>query len=105
MAKFYGSIGYVETVETTPGVWKEVITEKPCYGDLIKSSRNLSSSGEINDDVTLSNNVSIISDPYTVNNIANMRYITFRGTKWKITSVDIDYPRLTLVTGGVYHGE
>ena len=28
MAKYYGKIGYAETVETAPGVWKEQITER-----------------------------------------------------------------------------
>ena len=34
MAKFYGKIGYAETVETKPGVWRPKIIEKPYFGDL-----------------------------------------------------------------------
>ena len=28
MAKFYGTVGYVNMVETVPGVWTEEIVEK-----------------------------------------------------------------------------
>ena len=40
MAKFYGVIGYAETLETSPGVWTEQITERNYYGDLINKYPN-----------------------------------------------------------------
>ena len=60
MTKFYGAIGYAETKETTPGVWEEIITERNYYGDLTRSSRRLQSSGKLNDNVNISNEISII---------------------------------------------
>ena len=44
MAKFYGSVGYAETVETRPGVRVEKIVEYPYYGDFIRNTRQLQSS-------------------------------------------------------------
>lgn len=41
MAKWYGMIGYAETVETTPGNWDEQLTERPYYGDVIRNTRKL----------------------------------------------------------------
>ena len=39
MAKFHGLIGYAETVETVPGVWKEQITEREYDGDFIRNTQ------------------------------------------------------------------
>jgi hypothetical protein len=32
-----------------------------------------------------------------------MLYVEFMGTKWKITNVEVQYPRLILSVGGVYN--
>jgi hypothetical protein len=34
-----------------------------------------------------------------------MRYVEFMGTKWKITNIEVQYPRLTLSIGGEYNGQ
>lgn len=39
MAKFYGSVGYAETIQTAPGVHEEQIVEYPYYGDLTRNAR------------------------------------------------------------------
>ena len=103
MAKFYGAIGYAENVETEPGIWEERITERSYYGDLIRNVRNLQTSDSVNDDVNISNEISIIADPYAEQNFHKMRYVEFMGTKWKISSVEVLYPRLRLTVGGVYN--
>ena len=41
MARFFGRIGYGETVETAPGVWVDDIIERSYYGDVIRNARNL----------------------------------------------------------------
>lgn len=105
MAKFYGSIGFAELVETAPGVWKEQIVEHSYSGDLIRNRRRLQSSNQVNDDVNVSNEISIIADPYAVNNYLSMRYAEFMGAKWKISDVDVQYPRLILSIGGLYNGK
>lgn len=104
MAKWYGKIGYVNLVETEPGVWEEQITEEEYFGDLTRNVRRYESSG-INDNLNISNNISIFGDPYAINNFHAMRYAEFMGAKWKITSVEVQYPRLLLTLGGVYNEE
>lgn len=103
MAKYYGSIGYAETVETEPGLWEEHITERKYYGDLVRNTRALQNSGEINDSVNVNNQISIVADPYANQNFHAMRYIEFMGTKWKISGVEVQYPRLILSLGGLYN--
>lgn len=105
MAKFYGKIGYASTVETKPGVYEEQIVERSYYGDLIRNTRRLQSADQVNDDINISNEISIVADPYATNNFHTMRYAVFMGTKWKILNVEVSYPRLILTLGGVYNGQ
>ena len=104
MAKWFGKIGYAETVETSPGVWKEKIAVRDYYGDLTRNTRRLQSADKVNDDLNISNELSIVYDPYAINNFHSMRYAEFMGAKWKINTVEVSYPRLILTLGGVYNG-
>lgn len=105
MAKWYGNIGFAESVETEPGIWIEQITERPYRGDLTKSTYSLSSQNATTTNVNISNAISIVSDPYADQNFPTMRYVEFRGTKWRISNIEVQYPRLLLTIGGVYNGE
>ena len=105
MAKFYGTIGYIETRETSPGVWKEYIVEKNYCGDLIRNSRRYERSEQLNDNLNISNQISIVADPYAINNFHAMRYVKFMNAVWKITDVEVNFPRLVLTVGGLYNGE
>lgn len=104
MAKFYGPIGYAESVETKPGVWEDQIIERYYRGDLIRNNHRLQSTDQVNDDISISNEISIVADPFANGNFHKMRYIGFLGAKWKISNVDVQYPRLILTLGGVYNG-
>lgn len=104
MAKFYGAIGYAETTETDPGVWEEQIVERNYYGELIRNSRRLQSADQLNDNINIANEISIVADPYAYDHFYAMRYVTYMGTRWKITNVEVKYPRLILSVGGVYNG-
>lgn len=104
MAKFYGMIGYAETVETEPGIWDERITERSYYVDLNRNTRKLQTSEGVNDDVNLSNEISIVADPFAYQNFHSMRYVEYMGAKWKIINVEVQHPRLILSVGGVYNG-
>ena len=104
MAKYYGPIGFAETVETTPGVWKEQITERNYYSEVVQNNRRLESSGGVNDNINISNRISITADPYAKQNFHSIRYAEFMGTKWKVTEASVSYPKITLTLGGVYNG-
>ena len=104
MNKFYGKIGYAMTKETTPGVWVEEIVERSYYGDVIRNIRRLQSSENLNDDINVSNEISIVADAFANQNFHSMRYVEYMGTKWKVSSIEVKYPRLILSIGGVYNG-
>ena len=104
MAKYYGKIGFAESVESAPGVHVEKIVERNYYGELVRNSRRLQSANQLNDDINISNEISIVADPYADKNFHMMRYIEFMGTKWKIGNVEVQPPRLILTVGGVWNG-
>ncbi len=103
MAKFYGAIGYAVTEETKPGVWEEQIVERMYFGDLVQNRRRIQSSGTLNDNINIANEISIMADPFANENFHAMRYVDFMGAKWKISDVEVKYPRLVLTVGGVYN--
>ncbi|MBO5906215.1 MAG: hypothetical protein J6Q84_07345 [Kiritimatiellae bacterium] len=105
MAKFFGPIGYAVLKETKPGVWKEVITERDHRGDVIQWTRRSESSGDINDNINITNEISIVADPFANENVKSIRYVKFMGANWKVSSVRVQYPRLILTIGGLYNGK
>ncbi len=105
MAKFYGAVGYGITEETTPGVWTDSIVERNYTGDVIKNYRKTSSGESINDNIDVSNNISILSDPFAMNHFHTIKYVKWMGAAWKVSTVEVQYPRLILTIGGVYNGE
>jgi hypothetical protein len=105
MAKFYGNIGFAVTVEKAPGVWADTIVEKFYTGDVIQTIRQAQPNPEtVNDDLVLQNSISIVADAYVSGNIFAIRYVSWQGTLWKVTNVQMQSPRLQLRFGGVYNG-
>lgn len=103
--KYAGKIGFVETSELKDGVSKDIIIEKPYRGDVLQSSRywsDASGNYQLNDDLMINNRISIVGDPYAMRNIYKMKYLEWNGTKWKITNVDVQYPRLILTISDVW---
>ena len=106
MAKYYGTIGFASSEETEPGIWEEKITERNYCGDVVRNTRRLQTSvSSVNDNVVVSNQISIVPDPHAPSNFHATRSATFMGAKWKVTEVDVQYPSLILTMGDVYNGE
>lgn len=103
MSRWYGKIGYSETMEKEPGDWVEDIVEKSYYGDMYRNTRLLQNSSGINDNINIANQISIVADPYAHDHIFAMRYVEFQNAKWKISNVEVQYPRLILTVGGLYN--
>ena len=105
MAKFYGAIGFATSTQTSPGVWEDIIVEHNYKGDVIKITRNEVDRESLNPNLTISNRISIVADAFAGENIFAMRYVFWMGSKWSITSVEVQRPRLILSIGGVYNGK
>ena len=103
MARWAGKVGFETSVETEPGIWEEKINERKYYGDLNRNARRLESSNGINDNINISNEISFVADPYAKENFHEIRYIEFMGTKWKVSNIEVQFPRLVLSLGGIYN--
>lgn len=105
MAKFYGKIGYVLTTETAPGVWSDGKPIERYYrGDVLQNNRRWETTSSVNDDIKINNRLSIVADPFAYENLYTMKYVEWYGTKWKVSEVDIQPPRIIISLGGVYDG-
>lgn len=104
MAKFHGVLGYVHTEITAPGVHSEVVTEKPCRGDILRDNRQWEPGDGKNSDINIRNRFSLLGDDYSMENLQHIRYLEWNGTKWLVNGVEIQRPRLILNVGGVWNG-
>lgn len=105
MNKFYGPVGYIVDTETAPDVHRNIPTEVNYYGDILKNTKRFVQGEDLNDDLTVSNIISIVADEFANNNFHAIRYIKWMGAYWKVTSVEVQRPRLILTIGGVYNGD
>lgn len=103
MAKFYGAIGYSKMQEGSPGVHEETIIEKNYSGDIIRNSRRWETTENLNDNLLINNQFSIVADSFATSNLSCMRYVKWNGACWKITNVEIQRPRFIITIGGVYN--
>lgn len=101
--RYYGKIGYFETVETKPGLMEQKLVFKEAYGDVFRNTKRDTTGSNINDTITVSNQISIVADPYAREHFFYIKCIEWQGTLWTINSVDVQYPRLVLELGGLYN--
>lgn len=101
--KYYGNLGFVEYFEKEPGVYIETIKEYAYYGDSVRVISHWQGAEKVTEDVKLNNQISVVLDPYALENYANLRYVTFQNSKWKVSAVEVQYPRLVISFGGLYH--
>lgn len=105
MARFSGEVGYGENVETVPGIWDDVITERIYQGDVIRNTYRIEGGGDqVNADISLSHSISIVSDEHAIKHSMNIKYVRLEGVLWSVTSVEVRAPRLILSLGSVYNG-
>jgi hypothetical protein len=104
MAKFHGVIGFGESQELAPGVWADVITTRLYFGDVIRNTLKLQEGQFLNDDLSVQNSISIVSDDYANEHLFAIRYVQWAGALWDVVSVELQRPRLLLRLGGVYSG-
>lgn len=104
MARFYGKVGYGESVETARGVWQDQVTERPYFGTVVRNVRQFQEGEYLNNDLSVSNSISIVADAYAYEHFFAIRYVEWAGTLWTVTNVQVERPRLLLRLGEVYNG-
>lgn len=103
MAKFSGNIGFVSTVETSPGIWTNDVILRPYHGDFNRQIIRNDSGIDVNDGIKMNNEISIVCDKYIRENLHIMKFVEIDGIRWKISSITIQHPRLIITFGGLYN--
>jgi hypothetical protein len=104
MTRFFGQVGYGETVDQGDGVHELVVTTRDYSGDVIRPGRRYSDDNKVNSDLSVGHAISIVADGYANNHFFAIRCVKWRGTFWEVTHVAVESPRLILTLGGVYNG-
>ena len=106
MNKTYSVIGFVKEMEVPEGsgIYRKTTIERSYYMDILRSTRQMQNSSSVNGELTISNQFSVIADSYLLDNTYAMTYLVYRNSKWKITSVELQYPRIILNVGGLFIG-
>lgn len=109
MAKFYGEVGYLVTQEKIidgrgSGIWEETFIKKNYYGDITSAYSRWQPNNEINDNIVPTNQISIVADPFAVENFMYIKYVVCYGQKWKVEKAEVQRPRILLMLGGLYNG-
>ena len=100
--RWFGKVGYVIRVEKSPGVYVDQKIEREYYGETNKFMSNWQGNSRVNDDIAINTNISIVSDPFAYENFSHIRYVEYMNSKWKVSSIDVQYPNLILTLGGPY---
>lgn len=103
MARYSGKIGFIEIEEVSKGVYEEVVTDRPYFGDVIRDIHKQTIGDSINSDLRVNNSISIVADMYAEENFMRIAYVWWVGNRWTVTSVQIERPRLILTVGELYN--
>ena len=81
MAKFYGKVGYGESVESPSGsgVWIDQITEGDYYGDVVRNNTRMEAEDAVISDISVSNSISILADEYAIKHFFKIKYVRWEG--------------------------
>jgi len=102
--RFFGKIGFEETRETIPGIWEPTVVYKEYIGDVNRNQRRWQEQqNSINDNINVSNEISVLADDYMLKNLGSMKCVEYGGSKWKISWINLQYPRVILTLGDTYN--
>lgn len=102
MSRFSGKLGFVMTQETKEGVWLENIVELPAKGTIRSLYVRNDNASSVNTNLRLTNEISILLDSKIQTYLETLRYVVYKGSKWEVQSIGVNYPRLTINLGGLY---
>ena len=102
MSRFSGKLGFVITRETEEGVWLEDFVELQVKGTIRSLYVRNDNSSSVNANLRLTNEISILMDTKIKVYLETLKYVIWKGSKWEVQSIGVNYPRLTINLGGLY---
>ena len=101
--RYSGKLGVVEQTETRPGVWTETAVEKSVQGTVKQRTEAFQSSNSVHPEYRTTTSISIFALANHAIDNSKIRYITYAGRKWTISSIVHEPPRIVLFIGEEYH--
>lgn len=102
--RYSGKIGFGHQVEVSPGIWEDTITERDYLIEVVTKTERLTTGDTILPEYALTTSLSVFSDGVLKENYRDIRYVTYRGFRWAVSSSAEQWPRLTLYIGEEYNG-
>ena len=103
--RYYGKVGYFDTVETKPGLFENQMVYKTYKGDVVRNYKRNQDNSKVNSDIAVNNQISIVADPYAREHFFKIKCVEWQGALWKVSSVEVQWPRLILELGGLLDEE
>ena len=106
MARFHDKVGFLIPIDDQrTGLSTNRVVERPYYGKILEHTRRWESTEHVNDDLSISNQISITANDYAFKHMSCIAYVRFMGGYWKVSSVRIKGPEIVLTLGGVWNGQ
>lgn len=102
--RYSGKFGYGQNVETSPGIWEDVVTERDHLGVVVQSTEAFSVANSVLPQYRTTTSVSVLSDGVLKESYTDLIYVTYKGERWSIGSIVEEWPKLTIHIGEVYNG-
>lgn len=102
--RYSGKIGYATKVETAPGVWEDVITEREHVGEVIQRTERLDQANSVIPSYRTTTSFSVLSDGVLKERYSDVRYISWKGIRWSVSSVIHKFPRMEMFVAEEYNG-
>jgi len=102
--KYSGKLGIVVEEETSPGVWEDRITEQEVLGDMKTLTETHASEDGIHPKVSSTRSVSVGALGIGPRDNSMIKYATYAGKRWTLSSIVDEPPNIRLYFGEEYHG-
>lgn len=102
--RYSGHLGIVQQTEVRPGIWEETITEVPVLGTVKQRSEVLEGEGNVLPEYRTTTSISVSARGVGPQDNSGIRYITYKGVRWQISTIVDDPPTIVIYIGEVYNG-
>lgn len=103
--RYFGEVGFAETVETSPGIWEEHFVVRKYRGSPTIDARRFSEGDTVSGRVKSGEILSLVGDKYAFEHVFDIRWAKHRGKKFVVTYAEVKYPRIQLTLGDRFGDE
>lgn len=83
---------------------EDVITQRDYLGDVVQRTEVFSTAESVLPQYRTTTSISVLSDGVLAENYRNIRYVSYMGRNWAVSSAVMQFPRLVIYISEVYNG-